>query len=123
MNCYDINKTNANKIYKWCKNKFGKAKNKKKYPTLVFHKEKGIFKGEYDFDELKIHVWGPSHNSFSDFVKTIIHEYVHYKQKAHMYFRYHIIHKKSYNQHPYEKRANDLSNKYYKQCIIDIYKK
>ncbi len=125
MNKHNINKSNAAKILTWCKRTYGKSQFKKTYPILKFHQkpfEKDDY-GEYISDDNIIYVYGETHNSFIDFINTIIHEYVHYLQDPIMYQRYFKKHKKSYDSHPYEIKAQDISWKDQRQCLRETFLK
>ena len=62
-----------------------------------------------------------AHNSFTDFVSTIIHEYIHYTQSVRMYFRYIDKYNKTYDNHPYEKQADDISKRDARLCIKEVF--
>lgn len=122
MNTKDMNRKNALKILNWCKSEYGRSFYKFEYPRLRVYKERNLgWKGDYDYDSNIINVFVSTHNSFTDFVSTIIHEYVHYTQSVRMYFRYIDRYNKTYDNHPYEKQADDISKRDAKKCIKEVF--
>lgn len=121
MNANDITRSNALKIFEWCKKTFGISTINGPYPKLVFHRVGKDFAGYYDPWKNEIHVWKQKHRTFMGFIGTIIHEFVHY--------RYHSIKKQyqkldkiySYKNHPLEREANRVERKYKWMCYYEVF--
>ena len=58
-----------------------------------------------------------------ELIKTIIHEYQHYLQSPSWYTRHCDRNLKNYFDHPYEAEAEEVANKYWKVCKMEIEKK
>jgi hypothetical protein len=108
----------VDKIYQWCKKKYGRSKYNGRYPDISF-KKADYYTGEdwgyYDEDEQLIFINREKHETIEDLVHTIIHEYTHYKQSMH---HYHII--SIYldsADHPLEKEADMIADRDSKECI------
>lgn len=122
MNKNDINRKSALKVLNWCKNTYGRSFYKHEYPKLRVYKHRNLgWKGDYDYEVNTINIYVAPHESFTDFVSTIIHEYVHYTQSVRMYFRYIDRYNKTYDNHPYEKQADDISKRDARLCIRETF--
>lgn len=82
-----ISKNNALLILEWCKNKYKHSRYQDEYPDIILkRKEKdGILKGEFIDETNTIEVYPKQHEDLEDLIKTIIHEYQHYKQDPDYY--------------------------------------
>ena len=107
----DITRTNAVKIFNWCKKTFGMSTINGTYPKLVFHRVGKNVAGYYDPWKNEIHVYRQKHRTFMGFIGTIIHEFVHYHQSIkRQYQKLDKIY--SYKNHPLEREANKIEKKY-----------
>jgi hypothetical protein len=138
MNKTDINYKNAKKVLEWCKKEYGKSIYHRDFPKLNFQNypptelkyKKGELimihnngdRGEYFDRGNQMFIYGKNHTSFLDFVRTVIHEYTHYLQDDKMYQRYTRKHKKSYNSHPYELRAEQIAKRDGRKCLSNTFK-
>jgi hypothetical protein len=78
----------VDKIYAWCKSKYGRSRYNGRYPDIAF-KKSDYYTGEdwgyYDEDEQLIYINKDKHENLEDLVHTIVHEYTHYKQSMYHY--------------------------------------
>lgn len=116
-----ITKENAYLILYWCIEEFGRSKLNGKYPHVEFDvadDEEEDLMAYYDDFEDTIYLY-PAHEglvTLTDLVKTIIHEYAHYR--FHSMAEYNVLAKYlPYNKNPLEKDAVKYEKKYYKKCL------
>lgn len=115
----------AEKIYDWCKKKYGRSKHNGKYPTLYFRKEneqvEGAF-GIYDCEENFIYINKSRIENIEDLASTLIHEYVHYKQNIKV--DYAVLAKyfdPSTDDHPLEREAEEISKRDTRLCLLEVF--
>jgi hypothetical protein len=115
----------AEKIYEWCKKKYGRSKYNGKYPTLYFRKA-DQFTGDawaiYDCDDNYIHINKERIENVENLASTIIHEYTHYMQNIRV--DYMVLAKyfdPSTENHPLEKEAEEVANRDYKECLREVF--
>jgi len=95
--------------------------NRKKYDVLVtYYKsyEEDEDMGEYRYWDNEIIVYYNNTPTIKDFIRTIIHEWQHQLQPMSKYERLHDEY--GYEEHPFEKEAEAVELKYYKQVWMDI---
>lgn len=117
----DITRSNAVKIFNWCKKIFGVSLINGPYPKLVFHRKGKDVAGYYDPWKNEIHLYKQKHRTFMGFIGTVIHEFVHY--------RFHSVKKQyqkldkiyTYKSHPMEREASKLEQKYKWLCYYDCF--
>jgi hypothetical protein len=103
LSIYKIRKISS-LIKDFCFLNLGKPKNKK-LPNIIISSTKIEWMGMYDPVDNEIKVFLNSSKTISDFVKVIIHEWVHYKQK--ILKDYNRLYKKyGYDDHPMEIEAH-----------------
>ncbi len=123
-------------ILRWCKKNIGRSEyaNNKTIKCEFFRRTD--FMGEYD-REKNIILIHPERNTFiHDLIKTIIHEYQHFRQDLEYYdslvpewesrcpSREKEFNKKFkdwYYSHPLENEAESIAMKFYLKCYKDIY--
>lgn len=113
----------VDKIYEWCKNKYGRSKYNGRYPEVVFRKGDyydGQEWGYYDESDKCIYINRSKHETLSDLVDTLIHEYTHYLQNM---YHYQIIAKYLENhEHPMEIEAESIAKRDGQDCLIYLEK-
>ena len=103
--------------------KYGRSKLNGRYPSLRYKNlkdESGEFEfGFYEDTENAIYVNSKLHKTLEEVVRTVIHEYAHY--------RYHSMPEyqrlaKIYagNEHPHEVDAYRIEDRDYKKCMRDL---
>lgn len=117
----------VDKIYEWCKKKYGRSKYNGRYPEVVFRKGDyydGEEWGYYDEIDRCIYINRDKHETVADLVDTLIHEYTHYLQNMH---HYQIISKYlDPHEHPMEISAENAAEKDGPECLAyleNLYKK
>ena len=130
MNCWtktsDLKPHHYRKIGKlvlnWCKSEFGFKKHRG-MPKIIFTYKiyANDFWGYYDFDENLIVVFTNTfvnrNRTISSLIRTIIHEYTHYKQDMRGYQKLLYLH--GYKNHPQEIEARNFENTWSK-CYNDV---
>lgn len=109
----------AKKILDWCINMYGKSKYNGNYPVVEYKKPdytQEDYSGYYDEQEELIFVNKEAVTTIKELVKTIIHEYAHYKY--HPMKDYYILSKYlKHNKNPMEKQADEIEKRDYKICL------
>lgn len=105
----------------YCIEKWGKSKYNKGFPRIriLSKKNPDNISGQYKPELNQINVYNcKNHNKTKpEICATIIHEYTHYLQCMHKYNEYLDIHKLKYDNHPYEKTAQNRELKYKNECV------
>lgn len=108
----------VDKIFEWCKKKYGRSKYNGRYPEVVFRKGDyydGEEWGYYDEIDQCIYINRDKHETVADLVDTMIHEYTHYLQNMH---HYQIISKYlDPHEHPMEISAENAAEKDGPECL------
>jgi hypothetical protein len=115
----NITEDTAYKVLFWLISEFGRSQLNGKYPHIEFmsedENEEDLF-AYYDEIEGMIFIFDYKINTLEDLVKTVIHEYWHY--------RYHSMHHYkilstylSYSRNPLETDARRAEKKHYKKCL------
>jgi hypothetical protein len=108
----------VNKIFEWCKKKYGRSKYNGRYPDVVFRKGyhyDGEEWGYYDEIDKCIYINRDKHETLEDLVDTMIHEYTHYLQNM---YHYQIIARYMDNEdHPFEIQAEQVSERDKEECL------
>jgi len=122
-----VSKILAQEILDWCIVRYGKSKHFDDYPELEFVHIKGFFGAFNDNDNIiEINVskhlstkrWKTMFCKMGELAKTIIHEYTHYMQSPVHAERF--SKKYTYDDNPYEKKAELIANGDNLNCITDI---
>lgn len=121
-----LHKGHVNKIYEWCKKKYGRSRYNGRYPDIFFKKPHyGVEElwGYYDEVEKYIYINSTKHESIEDLVHTVIHEYTHYLQSMH---HYKILSQyiQDHHKHPLEIQADEVADRDSEECIkylVSIY--
>lgn len=116
----------VDKIYEWCKKRYGRSKHNGRYPDVVFRKGDyydGEEWGYYDEVDKCIYINRDKHETLQDLIDTMIHEYTHYLQNMHHYqiIALYLEH----DEHPMEIQANAIADKDGIECLKymeDLYK-
>lgn len=105
-------------VLDWCKKNLGKSKYFS-IRKLKLRVHTGInYLGQFDIDKNVIYVNPTHHESKTELVETIIHEYVHFLQNPKEYNRLFFRHYyDDYYDHPYEKEAEKTALKLGKKCL------
>ena len=126
------------KILDWCIVKYGKSKYYDDYPDLEISKSKSSdYTGEFESDECLITIYYDiiklEDNIYESAIKTMIHEYVHYLQESELTGAHNSKTKSSiwpfnsgivildYYDNPYEKEAEDVAERDWRECYIDLF--
>ena len=110
---------------KWCENKLGINKRKKKKlkisvrVTFRTPDEKNFY-GLYSYKDNRIIIYDLNCVSLEDVVSTVIHEYTHYLQPVKKYWDFFKTH--DYSTHPHEIEALINEEKYTTECLETIKK-
>jgi len=107
-------------VEKWCRTNMG-TNNRKKYDVLVtyyksYEEDKDM--GEYRYWDNEIIVYYNNTPTVKDFIRTIIHEWQHQLQPMSKYERLHD--EVGYEDHPFEKQAEEAEEKHYRQAWVYI---
>jgi hypothetical protein len=108
----------VDKIYEWCKKRYGRSKYNGRYPDVVFRKGDyydGEEWGYYDEVDKCIYINRDKHETLQDLIDTMIHEYTHYLQNMHHYqiIALYLEH----DEHPMEIQANAVADKDGIECL------
>jgi len=115
-----MTRKNASLVFEWCKKTFGPSRINGPYPKLKFHKKDPGWSGCYDPWKNEIHICRDRHRSFISFIGTVIHEFTHYHQSIkRQYQKQDKIF--SYKDHPLERQATKVENKYKRKCYDEIF--
>jgi len=108
----------VDKIYEWCKNKYGRTKYNGRYPEEVSGKGDyydGEEWGYYDEIDQCIYINRDKNETLADLVDTMIHEYTHYLQNM---YHYKVISKYlEHHEHPMEISAENAAQKDSQECL------
>lgn len=108
----------VDKVYGWCKKKYGRSKYNGRYPDVVFRKGDyydGEEWGYYDEIDKTIYINRDKHETVEDLAHTIIHEYTHYLQSMHHYQILALYHE--HDNHPLEIQAEEVANRDLPECL------
>ena len=100
---------------KWCRSNMGVNQRKKYDPLITYYKsyDTDSDMGEYRYWDNEIIVYYNNTPTIKDFIRTIIHEWQHQLQPMGKYERIHD--EVGYEEHPFEKEAEAVERKNYKQ--------
>ena len=107
-------------VEKWCRYNMG-INSRKKYDVLVtYYKslEEDDDMGEYRYWDNEIIIYYNNCRNVSNLIRTIIHEWQHQLQPMTKYEKIHD--EVGYEEHPFEKEAEAVEKKYYKQVWSHI---
>ena len=114
----------ARKVLDWCIEKYGPSKINGNRLSIQYRKpdfSEEDMSGYYDRDDETIFVNRLMNENLSDLVKTVIHEYVHYR--FHNMKDYYVLSKYlSHDKNPMEIEAVKIENRDYKLCLKDMKK-
>jgi hypothetical protein len=114
----------AKKILQWCVEKYGESKVNGHIPVIEYRKpdySQEDYSGYYDEDEELIFVNRELVTTIKELVKTIIHEYCHYRY--HLMEDYYVLAKYlKRSDNPMEKEAEKIENRDYKKCVNELFK-
>ena len=124
---YNIKKATkiANLAYRWCENRFGHPL-KTVIGDFKVSQDKRVkhMLGEYMDRNIKIYIYNCS--SYSEVIRTVIHEYTHYLQMPKLndngkYYR--LDEKYGYINNPMEVEAREAEDMFIKTCRGYVYSK
>lgn len=107
-------------VEKWCRSNMG-VNGRKKYDVLVTYYKSvdgDEDMGEYRYWDNEIIIYYNNCNTVENLIRTIVHEWQHQLQAMSKYEKIHD--ELGYEDHPFEKEAEEAEDKYYKQIWIDI---
>ena len=118
MNKKNINRKITKMALEYCSKKLGLSKYNGKIPTLYISRDKlkgdPRTRGFYSAEMNTIVLYPKAHDSFVDFINTIIHEYVHYTQDL---TKYTVLYRSyGYDAHPQEIEADTVATKHQWMC-------
>ena len=107
-------------VEKWCRTHMGVNGRKKYEPVITYYKslETDSDMGEYRYWDNEIIVYYNNCGSVANLIRTILHEWQHQLQPMGKYER--VLDEVGYEEHPFEKEAEAVEQKYYKQVWMDI---
>jgi hypothetical protein len=113
-----LNRKTVILAFEWCKNKWGESKFQDNFPKIVCHKNISEDKlyGYFDETNNEIHIFLQPHKSILNLIKTVIHEYTHYKQNIAKNYDKYATRSKFYYDNPYERSAENKANKWAIVC-------
>ena len=120
------NRQTAKLALEWCMDKWGKSKFHKDYPRLVvFKNHPEELSGWFNDEKNIIYINLKHQHSALELIKTVIHEYTHFKQNT--LGKYDKLARKyknkPYEEHPLEKQAFKREKKWGKICRKQIKQK
>lgn len=118
-----VTRWHALRVLDWCITNYGPSKYNGPYPHVEFRKEDITTErlaGYYCDIENVIFLNKDFHLTIRELIKTIIHEYTHYKQNMKHY--YVLSEYLSYDSNPLEKQARKITSRDYKTCLADLKK-
>lgn len=118
-----VTRWHALRVLDWCITNYGASKYNGPYPHVEFRKEDITTErlaGYYCDIENVIFLNKDHHLTIRELIKTIIHEYTHYKQNMKHY--YVLSEYLSYDNNPLEKQAKKVTARDYKTCYADLKK-
>lgn len=107
-------------VEKWCRTNMGVNNRKKYQPVITYYKsyEEDTDMGEYRYWDNEIIVYYNNCRTVSNLIKTIVHEWQHQLQPMTKYEKIHD--EVGYDEHPFEKEAEAVEKKNYKQVWSHI---
>ena len=111
-------------VLNWCWDNLGSSKFQSyKKPDIIYDWTASDLLGEWVSTDNEIIVYIDEIEDLEEYIKTIIHEYVHYLQSPIWYSR-HWNRKpnQKYFDHPYEAEAEEVAVTYWKVCKKEIMK-
>jgi len=102
-------------VEKWCRANMGVNKRKKYDPLITYYKsyEDDTDMGEYRYWDNEIIVYYNNCRTVGNLIRTIVHEWQHQLQPMTKYEKIH--NEVGYERHPFEKEAEAVERKNYKQ--------
>ena len=102
-------------VEKWCRTNMGINNRKKYQPVIAYYKsmEGDNDMGEYRYWDNEIIVYYNNCRTVSNLIRTIVHEWQHQLQPMTKYEKIH--NEVGYDEHPFEKEAEAVERKNYKQ--------
>jgi Zn-dependent peptidase ImmA (M78 family) len=113
------NEVSAKIVLNWCIKNMGISHFHNTTPKIEISKKKSNRMGEFDEDFNIITVFSKNHKSLIEFIKTIIHEYVHYLQDP-IYLEYCDNTYEVGEDNPVEVEAEERAKCYASICKKDI---
>ena len=113
------NEVSAKIIVNWCIKNMGVSHFRDTTPMIEISKKKSNRMGEFDEDYNIITVFKKNHKSLIEFIRTIIHEYVHYLQDP-IYLEYCDNTYEDGEDNPVEVEAEERAKCYASICKKDI---
>ena len=107
-------------VEKWCRTNMGINNRKKYQPVITYYKsmEGDNDMGEYRYWDNEIIVYYNNCRTVANLIRTIVHEWQHQLQPMTKYERIHD--EVGYEEHPFEKEAEAVERKNYKQVWSHI---
>lgn len=107
-------------VEKWCRTNMGVNNRKKYQPVITYYKsyEEDTDMGEYRYWDNEIIVYYNNCKTVSNLIRTIVHEWQHQLQPMTKYEKIHD--EVGYDEHPFEKEAEAVEKKNYKQVWSHI---
>ena len=111
----------VNAIVDWCIHHIGDKENQPNV-QISYHPHRKKY-GCYLIDKKLIRIYIKNHKTVDALALTIIHEFVHYleiksdkESKNYARFQNHS----GYDNNPYERSANQIAARFYRQCLMDL---
>lgn len=116
-----LKKKAAQLSYCWCLMNLKRSKYHDSAPKIEIKSKKSeSFRGYFSPRKNIICIFLENHESFDDICQTVIHEWKHYQQNLKMYDRYITLYRRNFQNHPYEKVAENFAIKKSKDCLTWI---
>jgi hypothetical protein len=107
-------------VEKWCRTNMG-INGRKKYDTIITYYKSlpdDVDMGEYRYWDNEIIIYYNNCRTVANLIRTILHEWQHQLQPMSKYEKIHD--EVGYEEHPFEKEAEAVEQKYYKQVWAHI---
>jgi hypothetical protein len=106
-------------VLDWCHESLSTPNSSKPNLTLKYYPHKK-FAGVYKSDSNECQIYIHNHQSLREIANTVIHEYVHSRQKCKDFDKLYEKHQREvgYEMNPFEVEARDIAKKHEKECLI-----
>ena len=108
-------------VVEWCHNNLKNPNTKKPGVTIKYHKNKKVH-GIYDPSTHGILIYINTHNTIRELTNTVIHEYIHSRQKNRSFNKMYDLYNQSvgYQNNPFEVESRMISKKKERECVMEL---
>ena len=106
-------------VLDWCHENLSTPNSSKPNLTLKYYPHKKLA-GVYISDSNECQIYIHNYQSLREIANTVIHEYVHSRQKSKDFDKLYEKHQREvgYEMNPFEVEARDIAKKYEMECLI-----